>query len=416
MDAALDLPAVVARCTPDTKVDMVRALHRRGRVIAMTDDGVNDAPALATADVGVAMGLAGSDAARQAADVVLADDDFTSIVAGVREGRLVYARVQLALRHVLATNVGLTLLLLAGLGVRDASWQVVFPQSPLAILVQNMVFLTLTVLALVSKTPPGDPMAAPPVQSRSAITGEVVADIAAHGVAMGAVATAAFVGCLHGLGRLDPASGRSPAMADVIGVGCNGHGHGEERSCAAVYRARSAVFLLLAGMIVFNSYSVAARWALAPALTGAGGAAARRARGRGWGWWRHAKLVDGVEGGGGGGGADGGHDVGVPATRAARVLAAYGHAAACVFTLALALVLVYVPGLNSVFRQGAPLGGPEWGTVAAGLAVYVAIIAVWKHGVKPVLIPPPPPGPAVAAVVGAPASRGESEDEGRPGE
>ena len=118
LDALLDLPLVIARCTPDTKVDMVRALHRRRRVVAMTGDGVNDAPALARADVGVAMGAAGSDAARQAADVVLADDNFTSIVSGIKEGRLVYARVQLALRHILATNVGLVVLLCAGLGVR----------------------------------------------------------------------------------------------------------------------------------------------------------------------------------------------------------------------------------------------------------------------------------------------------------
>ena len=96
VDSLLDLPRAIARCTPDTKVDMVRALHRRGAVVAMTGDGVNDAPALSQADVGVAMGIAGSDAARQVADVVLADDNFTSIVAGVREGRLIYTRIQLA--------------------------------------------------------------------------------------------------------------------------------------------------------------------------------------------------------------------------------------------------------------------------------------------------------------------------------
>jgi len=390
LDALLDLPLVIARCTPDTKVDMVRALHRRRRVVAMTGDGVNDAPALAASDVGVAMGLAGSDAARQAADVVLADDAFPSIVAGIAEGRLIYARIQLALRHILATNVGLVLLLMAGLGVRDADWEVVFPQSPLAILVHNMVFLTATVLALVSSESTGDPMADPPVRSRSAVTPDVLGDIAAYGVSMGSVSTAAFAACLYGLGRRDPVSGRSLSPADMIGVRCNAHGHGEERSCAAVYRARSAVFLLLAGMIVFNSYSVMARWAVLPALE-------RREQGGGGGG-------GGPEGARSGAGRRGGED-----GRPESFLGRHRHALVSAFTVALALLLVYVPGVNDVFRHGAPLGGPEWGVVAAGLAAHVALVAAWKHGLKRVALPRPPPGVGLPGGVASVARRGREE-------
>lgn len=386
LDALLDLPLVIARCTPDTKVDMVRALHRRRRVVAMTGDGVNDAPALAQADVGVAMGLAGSDAARQAADVVLADDAFPSIVAGIAEGRLIYARIQLALRHILATNVGLVLLLMAGLGVRDADSEVVFPQSPLAILVLNMVFLTCTVLALVSSESAGDPMADPPVKSRSAVTPDVLGDIAAYGVSMGSVSTAAFAACLYGLGQRDPVSGRSLSPGDMIGVRCNGHGHGEERSCAAVYRARSAVFLLLAAIIVFNSYSVMARWAVLPALERARGGGRR---GGGGGKTGGARSGAGRRGAAG---APGGGEDGRPEE---SFLGRYRHALASTFTVTLALVLVYVPGVNDAFRQGAPLGRPEWGVVAAGLAAHVALVAAWKHGLKRLAFPRPLQGSGV---------------------
>jgi magnesium-transporting ATPase (P-type) len=388
LDALLDLPLVIARCAPDTKVDMVRALHRRRRVVAMTGDGVNDAPALSQADVGVAMGEAGSDAARQAADVVLADDNFTSIVAGIREGRQVYARIQLALRHILAVNVGIVILLLAGLGVRDADWEVVFPQSPLSILIHNMVFLTLTVLAIVGTVPPGDPMAAPPVKSRSALTRDVLGDIFVYGGSLGCIATAAFVACLYGLGRLDPVSGRSLSPTDMIGVGCNGHGHGEERSCAAVYRARSAVFLLIAGIIVFNSYSVMARTALLPVCERR--RAARGGAGEDKAAAEEEEKEDKAEA------DDCAADPTAPPARAG-IFARHGHATASLFTVALALILVYVPGLNSVFRQGAALGGPGWGVVAAGLAVHVIVIAAWKHAVKPRLFPPHPPGRGLPA-------------------
>jgi potassium/sodium efflux P-type ATPase len=128
------LPLVIARCSPTTKVRMIDALHRRKCFAAMTGDGVNDSPSLKRADVGIAMGQAGSDVAKDASDIILTDDNFASILNAVEEGRRMFDNIQKFVLHLLAENIAQACTLLIGLTFKDESSLSVFPLSPVEIL------------------------------------------------------------------------------------------------------------------------------------------------------------------------------------------------------------------------------------------------------------------------------------------
>lgn len=326
IDALDRLPLVLARCSPTTKVRMVEAMHRRKAFCVMTGDGVNDSPALKKSDVGIAMGLNGSDVAKEAADMVLTDDNFASIVTAIEEGRRLFDNIQKFLLHLLVSNIAQVILLLIGLAFKDSHGVSVFPLSPLEILWANLVTSSFLALGLGLEDAQPDVMLRPPHDLAIGIfTRELIIDKFVYGTAMGGLCLAAFSSVAYGV-----------SGPNGLGLGCN-----EDWApiCDVSFRARATTFSTLTFLLLVTAWEAkhftrslfamhpekgGGMWSVFPTV------------------WQNRFLFGAVSAG-----------------------------------FVIVFPVVYLPVVNRMVFKHSAISW-EWGVVVACTFVYIAIVEAWK--------------------------------------
>ena len=199
--------SVFARVTPSHKMKIVKALKANGEIVAMTGDGVNDAPALSAADIGCSMGITGTDVAKSASDMVLTDDNFATIVYAVREGRSIFANIKKAVQFLLSSNIGEILTVFSGIMFGWSS-----PLTAIQLLWVNLVTDSLPAIALGLDTPEKDIMEKKPRSPKKGLFADGLwAAIIFEGLMIGALALLAFSIGVNVLGNLT--TGRTMAFA-----------------------------------------------------------------------------------------------------------------------------------------------------------------------------------------------------------
>lgn len=332
IDALPVLPLVIARCAPQTKVRMIEALHRRRRFCAMTGDGVNDSPSLKLANVGIAMGMAGSDVAKDASDMVLTDDNFSSIESAIEEGRRMFANIRKFVLHLLAQNVAQACVLLIGLAFKDDSGISVFPLSPVEILYVIMVTSGFPAMGLGMEAAPHDIMRQRPNNSRFGVFNfEMFVDLLFYGLLMAALCLATFSLIEFRWGPSD------------LGYDCN---NDFNDSCDAVFRARGATFVVMTWFSLFLAWEVTN---MRRSFFAMGNDA----------HWYNQWLVD---------------------TWKNKFLFA-----CVVLGFASVFPILYIPGLNHiVFLHKSPIGW-EWGLIFVCTAIFFLGVESWKAGKRAIL-------------------------------
>ncbi|TFK84086.1 sodium P-type ATPase-like protein [Polyporus arcularius HHB13444] len=326
IDAIAELPRVIGRCSPQTKVRMIEALHRRRKFAAMTGDGVNDSPSLSRADVGIGMG-SGSDVAKNASDIVLTDDNFASIIAAIQEGRRSFDNIKSFALHLLAGNVGQAIVLLIGLAFKDQERLSVFPLSPVEVLWVVVITSGPPAMGLGMQGAAPDVMRRPPHDARRGIlTTELLIDMAVYGIILGAISLSSFVLVIWGFGGGDLGAG-----------GCNDSRDG----CEVVFRARAACFACVSWLCLLLAWEMVDL---------------RRSL-----FWMHPKTR-------------------TPLTQWMKDLWANQ---VLFWSVVLGFVatfpVIYIPVINDRVFLHAPISW-EWGIVFIGSLVFVLCVEAWKYG------------------------------------
>ncbi|KAM0227008.1 hypothetical protein ACHAPO_011887 [Fusarium lateritium] len=241
IDQLTQLPLVVARCAPSTKVRMIEALHRRGRYVAMTGDGVNDSPSLKRADVGIAMGT-GSDVAKESSDIILTDDNFTSILSAVEEGRRIFDNIQKFILHVLAANIGFVVTLLVGLVFKDDNGVSVYQLTPVEIIWMLMGTGAFCETGLGFEKAVTDILNRPPQNLKYGVfTPEFLVDMVFYGVLMAACVLGSFTIVIFGFNDGN------------LGSNCN---NDYSEACDAVFRARATCFTTMTWIFLLFAWGL----------------------------------------------------------------------------------------------------------------------------------------------------------------